>query len=111
MFLLTDGTGTIQKKRGCGLEIILSELSEAIPDKKSPVESVIETSELTQIINDWLYGLTRDDRSIFLRRYWYGDNLKILAAEFNTSANKMAGRLFRLRKNLKSVLEERGISI
>lgn len=102
------------QKRGGGVDVILTELEDVIPDgsfQNNQVESAIEVSELTDAVNCWLGELTQDDRAIFLRRYWYGDSLKSLADECSTSANKIGSRLYRLRIKLKSVLEERGISI
>ena len=44
-----------------------------------------------------------------MRRYWYGDSIKRLAAAYSSSPNKTAGRLYRLREKLKSVLEKEGV--
>ncbi|MFR8035394.1 MAG: RNA polymerase sigma factor [Lachnospiraceae bacterium] len=62
-------------------------------------------------INRWLSSLKREDRILFVRRYWYGDSIKELAAECRTSPNQMSGRLFRLRKKLKAALEREGITL
>ncbi len=98
------------KRRYNGAEVLLSELHDCIPDTHT-VETVIEARELAQIIDRWLGTLSADDRVLFLRRYWFGDAVSLLADECMTSANKMAGRLYRLRQGLKKALEMEGISL
>lgn len=96
------------KKRGSGADILLSELSECIPASQT-VEREIEESILIDSIVKWLKGLPKEDRVLFVRRYWYGDSLEVLAGK--TTPNKLAGKLFRLRQKLKMELEREGIWI
>jgi len=98
------------KKRYNGAEMLLSELSDCVPTAQT-VETVIEVRELAQVIDRWLGTLSTDNRVLFLRRYWFGDAVDLLARECETSANKMAGRLYRLRQSLKKALEMEGISL
>ena len=95
-------------KRYNGAELLLSELSDCIPASDT-AESAMETIELVQVIERWLGALPADDRILFLRRYWFGDALGELAKECATSANKLAGRLYRLRQSLRKTLETEGI--
>jgi len=98
------------KKRYSGINLLLSELGDCIPGKDS-VEGEIETSELTRLIDRWLGTLTLLERTLFVRRYWFGDSVAGLAEEAGVSANNMAGRLYRLRQRLKKILEEEGITV
>lgn len=98
------------KKRYNGAELLLSELGDCVPTAQT-VENVIEAKELAQVIDCWLSTLSTDNRVLFLRRYWFGDAVSSLANECGTSANKMAGRLYRLRQSLKEALEMEGISL
>lgn len=97
-------------KRGGGADILLSELSDCIPSGQS-VEESIEEGELTDCISRWLAAQTKEDRVLFVRRYWYGDSLEVLAGECLTTSNKLAGRMFRMRKKLRAALEKEGIII
>ena len=97
------------KKRG-GDSLLLSELSDCIPSSAC-VEAEIELGELTEIISKWLCSLSRDERVLFLRRYWFGESLNTLADECLTTPNKLAGRMYRLRERLKLALEREGISL
>ena len=96
------------KKRGGGL--ILSELTECIPDNSNVIDN-LEAGEITRIINEWLYSLETADRDLFIRRYWFGDSAKSLAKEQNLSENIISGRLFRLRSKLKLILAKEEIYI
>lgn len=96
-----------QKRGGAQL---LCELSDCIPSPGG-VEEEIESAELTEIINNWLRSLPRDERVLFLRRYWFGDSLKLLAEKCSTTPDKLAGRFYRLRRKLKAALEKEGVSI
>ena len=96
-----------QKRGG---NTLLSELSECIPSKIS-VQEEIETSLLTEIINNWLKSIKKEDRELFIRRYWFGDSVKLLAKECGISESSMAGRIYRIRQKLKTVLTEEGVLI
>lgn len=98
------------KKRYNGPDLLLSELSDCVPTQQT-VETIMEAKELAQVIDRWLGTLSIDNRVLFLRRYWFGDSVNILAIECETSANKMASRLYRLRQSLKKALEMEGISL
>ena len=96
------------KKRFHGLEVMLSELEECIPSLHN-VEQEIEAQELTEYINIWLAGLKAEDRVLFVRRYWYGEEVRDLAKRCGVSAGKMTQRMLRLRRKLKAFLEEKGV--
>lgn len=98
------------QKRYDGIELILSELSDSIPSTNT-VEQEIETKELSETIVNWLNGLPQDERVLFLRRYWFGDSVKMLAYECGITPNKLAGRMYRLRQSLRNALEKEGISL
>lgn len=97
-------------KRYKGLTLIFDELEECIPGP-SDVEKTIEGQELTAFIDRWLGGLDKEDRVLFLRRYWYGQALKDLEKAYKTSHGKMAKRMYVLRANLKDALEKGGYQL
>ena len=65
----------------------------------------MEGKLLHERIEVWLDSLPREDRVLFVRRYYFGDSVKALAAERECSAARMAQRMLRLRKSLKAELE------
>ena len=98
------------KKRCAGAELLLSELEECLPAGGDPAAAMDEAL-LTAAIADWLGTLGADDRALFIRRYWYGDALKDLAAACGVGENRMAQRMRRLRARLRAVLEKGGFSL
>lgn len=98
------------KKRYAGGDLLLSELIDCIPSQET-VWSEVETKILSIIISDWLNALAREDRNLFVRRYWFCDSIKDLANKAGTSPNKLASHMYRLRSNLKDVLEKEGVSL
>lgn len=99
------------KKRGGGdTETALDELSEVIPDNGAAA-SALEEIELTEILNTFLASLTPEKRKIFMRRYWYMDQVRDIAGFYKVSESKVKTTLFRCREELKAVLAKEGISI
>ena len=98
------------QKRFDGMEVLLSELADCVP-APGTVEEDLERRQLAGAISAWLDGLEDADRRLFIRRYWYGDSVKALAAERGAGANALAQRLLRLRKNLKGFLEAEGVDL
>ena len=97
-------------KRYVGMELLLSELNDCVPAPDCP-ERTMESTELTEYLNAWLRSLDADGRALFLRRYWYGESVKSLAASVGCTANRMAQRMLTLRKKLRGFLEKKGVSL
>ena len=98
------------KKRNNGMETLMSELEECVPARES-VESEIDDIELGRTISRWLGTLSEEDRSCFILRYWNGVSLKDVAARCGMTPDKLAQKMFRLRKSLKEALEKEEISL
>lgn len=84
------------------------ELSECISSNLT-IDSEVETTELTKIIEKWLQSLSKEERVLFIKRYWFCESLNTLAKQNNITANQLAGRMFRLRQSLKQKLAEEEI--
>lgn len=97
-------------RRGGGeLDLLLSELEDCLP---APGEGVLcPEEELSGVITAWLEGLPPEDRSLFLRRYWYGDPVSLLARARGTTGNHLSVRLHRLRQRLREHLEKEGVAV
>ena len=98
------------KKRYDGMELMLSELEDCVP-APGTVEENLERQQLARSISAWLDSLEEKDRRLFIRRYWYGDPVKKLAAERGEGANAAAQKLLRLRKGLRAFLESEGVEL
>lgn len=97
------------KKRFSGIEDLLTELEDCLPDSNG-LESQVDSRALAGLISQWLDTLTPQDRELFVRRYWYGDSLGDIAAAMEETPQELAQRTFRLRKLLKHLLEKEGYS-
>ena len=94
-----------RQKRYNGLDQALSELGDSIPSSVD-IQREIEGAELGEQISGWLSRLSREERILFVRRYWYGVSLGALAEESGFPAKKLAQKMYRLRQSLKSFLEK-----
>ena len=101
--------GRAQKRYG-GAEVLLSELSECVPAPEN-VQRTVEAGELAELIDRWLRGLEKEERVLFVRRYWNGDSVKSLAGELGLRPNALTKRLLRLRENLRRELEKEGVAV
>ncbi|MBQ1835231.1 MAG: sigma-70 family RNA polymerase sigma factor [Oscillospiraceae bacterium] len=93
------------QKRCDGMELLLSELDDCVASP-ADTEQTVERRELTAAVERWLRALEPDERTLFLRRYWYGDAVKELAKECGQSEAQTAQRLRRLRLRLRAALGE-----
>ena len=59
-------------------------------------------------MDTWLDTIDKKNRIIFLRRYWFGDAVKDIAAELSMKENAVSVRLSRLRDSLHNYLTKEG---
>ena len=97
-------SATAEKRSGYTLS--LEELSECIaaPD----LWEQLDARELGRAIDQFLDTLIPENRVLFLRRYWFGDDIPTLAREFLLSENALSVRLYRIRTQLKQHLIKEG---
>ena len=96
------------EKRNSYSDVALDELEETIP-ALSTVESTYDAKELTGYLNQFLKDLSKEDRYLFMRRYWYGDKVSDIAENLNITPHKASVRLFRLRQKLLILLKKEGM--
>lgn len=99
-----------QKRGGGEVALALDELSEFLSDGQSP-ESAMENAELTKLLNEFLRALPKEERSVFLCRYWYFDSIEAIAGRFGFSQSKVKSMLARTRKKLYTMLQREGITL
>lgn len=99
------------KKRGHGqMEQTLEELAECIPTNTN-VEQQFEETLVVKVIEEFLVEQPREQRNIFIRRYWYMMPIKEIAGVYGISESRVMSLLYRLRKKLKKYLEKEGIRL
>jgi RNA polymerase sigma factor, sigma-70 family len=97
------------EKRGGGeVPLLLDELAEVIADEAA---FPADTEDLSEVLNAFLGRLKPDARTIFLRRYWFGDSVQEISARSGFGESKIKMSLLRTRQNLKEVLEKEGYRV
>ena len=92
-----------REKRG-GVDSIVEELTECIPDDNTPAAEY-ERGLLRDELNAFLRTLTEEKRAIFVRRYFYAQPVSVIASGVGVSEEKVKVTLHRLREQLKLRLE------
>ncbi|MBE6620597.1 MAG: sigma-70 family RNA polymerase sigma factor [Ruminococcaceae bacterium] len=95
-------------KRGGGdVPLVLEELQECISDL-GDVPSADDIA-LRDALNRFLGELPKRTRVIFMRRYWFAEDVSRIAADFGMSEGHVNVLLCRTRKKLKQYLEKEDI--
>ena len=97
-------------RRNSEFDLVLDELTEFLPSDMD-VEEDLFRKELLAAINHFLTTLDYDDRYLFVRRYWFADPVKEIAAAMQTKENRVSVRLFRLREKLRNTLQKEGFVV
>ena len=72
------------------------------------IELIFSENEKQKVILNELEKMKNEDKEIFIQ-YYYGERkINEIAKMFNISESKVKSKLFRIRKKLKKVLNERG---
>ena len=75
---------------------------------RQDVDEALNRWDLNRIIQTFLAGLHTQKRNIFIRRYYYADDISEIASRYGLTENHTCVVLCRVRKQLKKVLEEEG---
>ena len=73
------------------------------------VEDAYNVVETAHFIDEFLETLDKENRIMFVRRYWHSDSIDELAKLFQTSKHNISVRLSRTREKLKKYLIEKGV--
>ncbi|MBR5372843.1 MAG: sigma-70 family RNA polymerase sigma factor [Oscillospiraceae bacterium] len=94
------------KKRGGGsVQLALEELDNILP-AEDDVQGQTEKNLTAEAINRFLATLPKDQRIIFLRRYWHFQSAKEIASALGLTESNVRVTLMRLRTKLKEYLEK-----
>lgn len=94
------------RKRNSRYDVSLEELGGCLPGED--LEHILDSRAVGRAIDDFLAGQTKENRYIFLRRYWYGDSVKEIAKSLQMRDTAVSVRLNRLRGKLKDHLIKEG---
>lgn len=93
-------------KRSSKYEISIDELADILPS--NALEDQIDARLLGESINRYLGSIQKENRIIFLKRYWFGDDIKEIAHHMGLRSNTVSVRLNRIRTGLRSHLIKEG---
>lgn len=96
-------------RRDSRLEHSLEELAAVLPG--SDPERMLESAMIRDILNRFLRSLPKQDRFVFLRRYYYLDTCREISRMTGMSESAVSTRLGRLRSKLKELLSKEGIYV
>lgn len=94
-----------QKRCSC-YDVSLDELSGCLPG--DDLERTLDARAVGRSMDAFLEKQSRENRYIFMRRYWYGDSVRDIAAALKMQENAVSVRLNRLRVKLKEYLIKEG---
>lgn len=96
-------------KRNAQIVELTREMELSIPDPAH--QRALEGDQIGELLNRFLATLSRDNRLIFLRRYWYADSVAEIAARYRISESKVKTQLHRTRNKLRNYLAKEGITV
>ena len=97
-------------KRNSHYNVALQELEECISGNNS-IENELNSAEITRLIDSFLAMQKKENRIIFVRRYFFGDSIADISKMMEISENNISVRLTRLRAVLRNHLEKEGVEI
>ncbi len=104
---ITRFRSTHREKRGGSPELI-EELTECIPDGEG-LDHEIENRRLADAIRAFVASLDPEKRAIFVRRYFWSQEIAQIAEQTRISESKVKTTLFRLRNTLRERLMKEGL--
>ena len=99
------------QKRGCGeMPLVLEELESCVGSSED-VSAALEVKELTRLIGAFLDTLPEREQNIFLRRYFFVEDVQAIAARYGLRRNTVNQILVRTRKKLRDCLIREGYAL
>ena len=98
------------EKRSSDLTCAFEELETVLPTVER-TEDAADRMALQQVLNDFLRAQTREARTYFIRRYWYGESISEIAHSCRAGESAVRVSLFRTRNRLRKALEKGEITV
>ena len=98
------------KRGGNQVELALEELEDCLA-ARDRVEEQLDVQTTAGLISEFVRGLPKPDRVLFVRRYWYLDDIQTLAKRMGMGQSQVKSRLHRIRRRLKAELEKEGVAV
>lgn len=95
-------------KRNSFYDTAFDELENIFCSENIP-ENEFDVKELSLAVNAFLQEQSKDNRIMFVRRYFYGDSVSNISSLFGASPHFVSVRLSRTREKLKKYLTKEGL--
>ena len=96
-------------KRKAEIVSLTREMEQCIPDRRYGFDP--DNEELGAVLNRFMGTISRENRMIFLRRYWFADSIAEIADRYGLTGSKVKTSLHRTRNKLSEYLKKEGISL
>lgn len=100
-----------EKRKSSEYAISLTELEECISNQHNTTKESVDYYVLSEAINTYLYSLSKEERILFVGRYYYVDSIKDIANYCYMSESKVKTKLYRIRQGLKQYLNKEGFDV
>ena len=99
-----------QKRGGSQVELALEELEDCLA-ARDRVDESLNAQHTARLISGFVRSLPQPERTLFVRRYWYLDDIQTLARSMGMGQSQVKSRLHRIRLRLKAELEKEGVAV
>lgn len=100
------------EKRNAALTKAFEEIEPfLVSDREGNPEHAVEAGCFRDFMDRFLRRQTKDARIYFIRRYWYGESIKEIAAACGVGEEKVKSSLFRTRNRLQKAITQEGITL
>lgn len=99
-----------QNRGGGQTALALEELGACVAPGSDPQE-IVDTKLLGKHITAFLKNQSQMGRNVFLRRYFYMEDIPVIAKRFHLSENNVRMILSRMRQKLRKYLQKEGYSL
>ena len=96
-----------QKRAAMSQAVSLSELEDVLADTRE----TDDTHMLAMVIESYIASLDKDQRYIFLGRYYFGKSIDDIASEMGVSRSKISKQIAYIKQTLREKLQEEGIGL
>ena len=96
-----------QKRAAISQAVSLSELEDVLAD----VRETDDAHMLAMVIESYIASLDKDQRYIFLGRYYFGKSIDDIAGEMGVSRSKVSKQIAYIKQTLREKLQEEGIGL
>ena len=96
-----------QKRAVHSQAISLSDLEDVLADTRDTDNALL----LTSVMDTFLSELDKEQRFIFIGRYYYGKQIEDIAKEMGVSRSKVNKKIAYIKQSLKQVLETEGLRL